>query len=152
MQGIYTVLERTNNLVYKVQKKGGALKYNDPENSEGYTETHLTHEEDEDTEEQPSPATIENKGIPTSQEQPQGCVTCRITHTLSSPIQRYTAITTLNHDAIQSRIVGCFGQALTIQLLRGKDNHPIEPNKSKFAEDFTHFFQLWPHNVQNCHQ
>ena len=56
-RGIYTIVEKTNDVIYKIKKKGGrvktahinCIKYYDPENSESDEDTHISNEEDEDT-------------------------------------------------------------------------------------------------------
>ena len=54
-RGIYTIVEKTSDVIYKIKKKGGKaksvhinrLKYYDPETSESDKDTHISNEEDE---------------------------------------------------------------------------------------------------------
>ena len=64
-RGIYTIVEKTSDLIYKLRKKGGRIKsahinrikYYDPENSDSDKDTRISNEEDEEPETQPTQPT-----------------------------------------------------------------------------------------------
>ena len=90
-RGIYTIIEKTNVLIYKLRKKGGRMKiahinrikYYDPENSQSDKDTKISHEDDLDAEIQPTPS---------------GRTTRSTTNTLPPPINRYTATVGKDHN------------------------------------------------------
>ena len=68
-RGIYTIIEKTNDLIYKLRKKGGRIKtahinrikYYDPENSDSDKDTSIRNEEDEESEAQPTGPTTRSR-------------------------------------------------------------------------------------------
>ena len=118
LENIYTIVERTNDLIYKVRKKGGRvkvahinrLKYYDPENSQTDKDTHLSHEEDLGTDNQtPQPAIEPQQANTPPQIQPVRRATRSDTNSLPPPIDRYNAATT-NNENNRLRAVGSIEQ------------------------------------------
>ena len=93
-RGIYTIVEKTSNLIYKLRKKGGRIKtahinrikYYDPENSDSDKDAHISNEEDEEVKTQPI--------------QPSGPTTRSRDNTLPPPINRFTAIVNTQQDEV----------------------------------------------------
>ena len=85
-RGIYTIVEKTSDVIYKVKKKGGKaksvhinrLKYYDPETSDSDKDTYISNEEDE---------------TPTT-----GPTTRSRDNTLPPPINRFSATTSPRQD------------------------------------------------------
>ena len=126
-RGIYTIIEKTSDVVYKLRKKGGRvktahinrIKYYDPENSESDKDTHISNEEDEEPETQPTQQT--------------GPTTRSRDNTLPPAINRFTA--TVNRDeakkvARQPPVESTFS--------RSSNNTPSE--NDTFARDFRALF------------
>ena len=126
-RGIYTIIEKTSDVVYKLRKKGGRvktaninrIKYYDPENSESDKDTHISNEEDEEPEIQPTQQT--------------GPTTRSRDNTLPPAINRFTA--TVNRDEA-ARVARQPPMDLT--LLWGSNNTPS--NNETFARDFRALF------------
>jgi hypothetical protein len=126
-RGIYTVIERTSDLTYKVHKKGGRirdthinrLKYYDPENSSNDEKVHLSNNEDLGTHDttQTDDATQTGDTQPT-RETPEGRTTRSRSNKLPPPIQRFTA-TTKNY--------GNHSQPLAIDYHNQNFNSLIQP-------------------------
>jgi hypothetical protein len=127
-KGIYTIVEKTNDIIYKLRKKGGRIKtahinrikYYDPENSDSDKDTKISNEEDEDEE----PET-----------QTQGPTTRSRDRTLPPPINRYTALTSTqqnnaSHIARQPPI--------DLPSLWGSNN--TQSNNATFAAEFRSLF------------
>jgi hypothetical protein len=99
-RGIYTVIERTSDLTYKVRKKGGRvrdthinrLKYYDPENSIDDEKVHLSNNEDLGTHDttQTEDTTQTGDTQPT-RETTEGRTTRSRSNKLPPPIQRFAA-------------------------------------------------------------
>ena len=90
-RGIYTIVEKRNDLIYKLRKKGGRIKtahinrikYYNPENSDSDKDTHISNEKDEDTE-----------------AQPMGPKTRSRDSTLPPPIDRFAALADTQQDKV----------------------------------------------------
>ena len=126
-QGIYTIVEKTNDLIYKLRKKGGRMKiahinrikYHDPENSQSDKDTHVSHEDDLDAEILPPPT---------------GRTTCSTTNTLPPPIDRYTSAIENSHMAVADTRQN----PVNPPSLWGSNNTP--ENNAKFADEFRTLF------------
>jgi hypothetical protein len=90
-RGIYTIVEKTSDLIYKLRKKGGRIKtahinrikYYDPENSDSDKDTRISNEEDEESEAQPTGPTTRSRD-----------------NTLPPPINRFAAIANTQQDEV----------------------------------------------------
>ena len=127
-RGIYTIVEKTSDLIYKLRKKGGRIKsahinrikYYDPENSDSDKDTRISNEEDEEPETQPT--------------QPTGPTTRSRDNTLPPPINRFTAIVNTQQDEV-TQIARQPPMDLT--SLWGSDN--TQSNNATFATEFRHY-------------
>ena len=92
--GIYTIIEKTSNLIYKLRKKGGRIKtahinrikYYDPENLDSDKDTRISNEEDEEPETQPI--------------QPTGPTTRSRDNKLPPAINRFTTTVNMQQDEV----------------------------------------------------
>ena len=124
---MYTIIEKTNDLIYKLKKKGGRIKiahinrikYYDPENSQSDKDTLISHEDDLDTE---------------IQTPPTGRTTRSTTNTLPPPIDRYTSAGKKNNNMA----VAITRQNPVNPSLWGCNNTP--ENNAKFADEFRTLF------------
>ena len=131
-RGIYTIIERTSDVVYKLRKKGGRvktahinrIKYYDPENSDSDKDTHISNEEDEEPENQPKQQT--------------GPTTRSRDNTLPPAINRFTATVNRDEAAQVAR-----QPPMDLTLLWGSNNTPS--NNETFARDFRALF-IHSHN------
>jgi hypothetical protein len=167
-RGIYTVIERTSDLTYKVRKKGGRvrvthinrLKFYDPENSSSDEKVHLSNNEDLGTPDATQTEDSEQKGdIQPPHETPEERTTRSKSKKLPPPIQRFNASTEVHGGPIQPRAINYPNQILTTQIA------PIEAVPSPttyttrgtdayrwFADDFALLFQPMPSGTQHFRQ
>ena len=123
-RGIYTVMGKDNDLIYKLRKKGGRMKiahinrikYYDPENSKSDKDTHISYEDDVDTEIQKLPSVR---------------TTRTTTNNLPPPIDRYTSANRHNQNP-------------AVAITRQKPHNPIlwksNDNNANFADEFRALF------------
>ena len=143
-RGIYTVIERTSDLTYKVRKKGGRirvthinrLKFYDPENSGHDATVHLSNNEDLGTPEQPQTEDSNLKeATPPHQDLREERTTRSKSKKLPPPIQRFTAATNVHYNTVQApATLSTYGPNTQ------KYNAQIS-NDTRFAEDFRYLFQ-----------
>ena len=125
-QGIYTIIEKTNDLIYKLRKKGGRIKtahinrikYYDPENSDSDKDTHISNEDDEEVE-----------------TQPKGPTTCSRDNTLPPPINRFTALANPRQDEVTET---ARQPPTDLPSLWGSNN--TQSNNATFATEFRTLF------------
>ena len=127
-QGIYTIVEKTNDLIYKLRKKGGRIKtahinrikYYDPENSDSDKDSRISNEEDEESEAQPTGSTTRSrdKTLPPA-----------------PPINRFTSIANTQQD----EVTGIARQPpMDLPSLWGSNN--TQSNNATFATEFRTLF------------
>jgi len=125
-RGIYTIVEKTSDLIYKLRKKGGRIKtahinrikYYDPENSDSNKDTRISNEEDEESEAQPTGPTTRSRD-----------------NTLPPPINRFAAIANTQQD----EVTGIARQPpMDLPSLWGSNN--TQSNNATFATEFRTLF------------
>jgi hypothetical protein len=125
-RGIYTIVEKTSDLIYKLRKKGGRIKtahinrikYYDPENSDSDKDTRISNEEDEESEAQPTGPTTRSRD-----------------NTLPPPINRFAAIANTQQD----EVTGIARQPpMDLPSLWGSNN--TQSNNATFATEFRTLF------------
>ena len=126
-RGIYTIIEKTSDVVYKLRKKGGRvktahinrIKYYDPENSESDKDTHISNEEDEEPETQTTPQT--------------GPTTRSRDNTLPPAINRFTA--TVNRDETEK-----IARQPPVESTFSRVSNNTPSDNDTFARDFRALF------------
>ena len=125
-RGIYTIVEKTSDLIYKLRKKGGRIKtahinrikYYDPENSDSDKDTRISNEEDEESEAQPTGPTTRSRD-----------------NTLPPPINSFAAIANTQQD----EVTGIARQPpMDLPSLWGSNN--TQSNNATFATEFRTLF------------
>ena len=125
-RGIYTIVEKTSDLIYKLRKKGGRIKtahinrikYYDPENSDSDKDTRISNEEDEESEKQPTGPTTRSRD-----------------NTLPPPINRFAAIANTQQDEVTEI---ARQPPMDLPSLWGSNN--TQSNNATFATEFRTLF------------
>ena len=125
-RGIYTIVEKTNDLIYKLRKKGGRIKtahinrikYYDPENSDSDEDTHISNEEDKETEAQPTGPTTRSRDS-----------------TLPPPIDRFAALANTQQDKVTE-----IARQPPMDLPSLWESSNTQSNNATFATEFRALF------------
>ena len=125
-RGIYTVIEKTSNIIYKLRKKGGRIKsahinrikYYDPENSDSDKDTHISNKEDEEPETQLTGTTTRSRD-----------------NTLPPAINRFTATVNTQQDGVTH-----FARQPPVDLTSLWGSNNTQSNNATFATEFKKLF------------
>ena len=140
-RGVYTIIEKTNDIIYKLQKKGGRIKtahinrikYYDPENSDSDKETLINNEDDEEMETDTTPTG--RKAHNRNNTNQEGHRTRSRDNTLPPPIDRFTASTeTQQKEATEN----ARQHPIDLPSLCGSNN--TQANNLQFAKEFRTLF------------